>query len=107
MINETNKEFEKAKELFESFDFEKLTGGLNKTIEKIPVLMKPLQDELSKLNNPTSKKNVKINGSACVVSLIEDGRVIIAMPTKDEAQLLYDNINQVQVKTPFWKKIFK
>ena len=107
MNQELNNEFEKAKKLFESFDFDKLTGGINKTIEKIPQLIQPLQSELGKLNNPVSKKNIKINGTPCVALLIEDGRVIIHLPTQNDAKKLYENINQVEVKTSFWKKLFK
>ena len=100
-------DFEKAKKLFESFDFDALTGGINQTIEKLPKMIEPFQKELQKLNNPLKKKNVKINGIHCVASLIEDGRVIVQMPTLEEAQKLYDSINTIKPKESFWSKIFK
>lgn len=100
-------DFEKAKKLFENFDFDALTGGINKTIEKLPKMIEPFQKELNKLNNPVKKKNIRINGVGCVASLIEDGRVIVQMPTMEDATKLYESINTIESKKNFWSKIFK
>lgn len=100
-------DFERAKKLFENFDFDALTGGINATIEKLPKMIEPFQKEITKLNNPVKKKNVKINGVGCVASLIEDGRVIVQMPNMEQATKLFESINTIEPKQSFWSKIFK
>lgn len=107
MTEQNKKDFQKSKEMFESFDFDKISKSLNATIEKLPNILTPIKDELIKLKTPVSTKNIKINGENCVISLIEDGRVIIQMSSREKAKNLYDNINVIQNKIPFWKKIFK
>lgn len=105
--NDFASDFEKAKQLFGSYDFEKLTAGLNKTIEKLPNVIQPLTDEIKKINDPKAKKNLKINGKNCFVSLIEDGRVMVTLPTFDDAKSFYDSLSNYDTKVSFWKKIFK
>lgn len=84
---------------------DEMTKQMNGFLENTKPLFERFAGELKKTVSPVSKRDVKINGVSCAVSLIDDNRVIVHLPSMDDAKKLYDNIETVQIKKSFWQKI--
>lgn len=90
----------------------KQTDQLAKSIEDIfnsinPIL-KSATGEIKKLQTPKKQKNLKIDIEDVVVSLIEDGRVVIKFATLDSADAFYTACDGIEKeKSGFFKKLFK
>jgi len=87
-------------------DLQKITDGIKKTMENLMPNVEKIMNETQKVLLPKSKKDVKINGINCSVSLTTDCRIIVNLPTEDLAKNLYDNIHLIQTKKSFWSKLF-
>ena len=97
--------------------FEQMAANLNidemkKGVESFMTKVSPMFDKIAKENEklirPKSKKNITFNGVNVAVSLIEDGRVLISLPTLDDAQTLYDKLEVIEVeKKTRWQHLKK
>lgn len=72
-------------------EFTKMEGGLEGMVKGIGNIMTPFMEEQRKLLVPKSKKDVHFHGKTCAMSLISDGRIIIAFSTMDEAERVYND----------------
>lgn len=86
---------------------ERVENILGDAMKKIAPQFEGMAKEIQKLARPKSKKNIKLNGVNVVLSLVEDGRVVITCSTIDEAQKIYDSEFKVAAKECWYKKIFK
>ena len=85
-------------------DFEK---KINATMNQINPMMEKIVVEVRKINTPKKKKEAKILGESVIVSLVEDGRVIVKFATTESSEKFFNEIDQDQSNVSIWKKIFK
>ena len=78
-----------AEELKGKFNINDISKQINQVFGTLTEQTKQLADEVVKIHRPKDKKDIVINGQACSMSLIEDGRVVITFPSKTASEDYY------------------
>lgn len=78
---------------------------LKKHMDTLKNNLVPAMKELTTIENPKSKKDIKINNKNGYVSLLTDGRIIIHSPSIDDATDVYERIESILSKQTFLNKL--
>lgn len=89
-------------------DFEKHFKNISDDIQnRVMPMFKLLSDEQAKLNKPLKRKNILIDDTNCVLSLIIDGRVVINFATINEGQEFFEKFTDFsECRNKWWYKLF-
>jgi hypothetical protein len=86
-------------------DFKK---KMEQSMGQLDPLLKQFTSEVRKIQTPKKQKNLRIGEEDVVMSLIEDGRVIIRFSTTDSADKFFTDCDGMESnKIGFFKKLFK
>ena len=89
-------------------DLKKFKTDMETVLSQINPALKTFANEQKKLLTPKKVKNIKLDDKDVVVSLIEDGRVIIKFASLEESEKFYDECDGImKQKESFITKIFK